>query len=186
MLRDNPIEGYLIKVFQESKVNVYPTVQSVTQVQARKAAEAEMVAQGMTKEEIMKVRKSKKKTFVQEQHFDDCGSDTGLLEEGDYLCSSCCNRDNEDDMMEYCFFDLLNTGKMNDEIPLDTELICDDGLETFYFNVSDVDDSLVDGMSESTTALGAYHVTIDKLDAFLSQPQTAGMVDVMELFGGAS
>ena len=64
---------------KKKEEEVYPTNQAERQKAERKAREAAMEEQGMTKEEIKAIRK--KKQFNQESNFDDCGSDLGPLEE---------------------------------------------------------------------------------------------------------
>ena len=51
----------------------------------------------------MKIRKSKKKSFKQEEHYDDCGSDVSPLMDSEYLCHLCCS-ETLDDSVEASFF----------------------------------------------------------------------------------
>ena len=53
----------------------YPTEQMMRQKAARDEREQELVDQGFSKEEIRKIRKSERKSFKQEEHSEECGSD---------------------------------------------------------------------------------------------------------------
>ena len=59
--------------------NAYPTDQAIAQKAAKVARELSLAQSGATKEEIKASRKKLKQ--VQEDHHDDCGSDTGPIEE---------------------------------------------------------------------------------------------------------
>ena len=94
--------------------NAYPTEQALRQKEAKLAKKKALEDKGWTKEEIKNA--TKRKPQPQEQHFDDCGSDTTPLEELGAK-SLLAYSGTLDDAVAYSFFDDHSCG----EIPLDID-----------------------------------------------------------------
>ena len=77
---------------------VYPTDAAVRAKEVRKAREARGQAEGKTLQEIRK-----RQPQQQEEHFDDCGSDTGPIEEKALMLD--LSLGNEEEVCAHCYFD---------------------------------------------------------------------------------
>ena len=138
----------------------------------------------------MKIRKSKKKSFKHEEHYDDCGSDVPPLMDSEYLCHLCCS-ETLDDAVEAAFFESI--WDLEDPLECDEEEICY-GFWQFEHYVwkgsgdclpSDkVDDELMPVEPDWLTTPDTIDVDPPELTAYLSRPDMKGDIDIMELFGG--
>ena len=73
----------------------------------------ELKAAGKTDAEIKEY--TKKKPQEQEDHHDDCGSDTELLEEKEAQSMLATTYGDLDDVIAHCFFDDTSTGEIEDD-----------------------------------------------------------------------
>ena len=170
--------------------DAYPTEQMMQQKAAREEREQELADQGLSKEEIMQIRKSKKKSFKQDEHFDDCGSDVSPLMDSEYLCHLCCS-ETLDDAVEASFFDSI--WATEDPLEYDEEKVCHGfcQMEHYAWKGSgeclpseEVDGELMPVEPVWLTTPAAVTLKPAELSAYLSRPEMKGDLGIMELFGG--
>ena len=163
-----------VVVFADS---LYPTEQAVKQKEERKAREEKLAEEGLSPEEIKKLRKRKK--FDQEAHFDDCGSDLGPLEEKG-MTSALAYVGDLSSAISYSFFDedaYNSSGAESSEEELDK--VVDSGFSLHYLVGSS-------GATHHVDPPKSRVICIEDLDTYLAQPELKGCVDVVEVFGGES
>ena len=107
--RQSAYHAFLDYIFQQP-MSVFPTDQAIRQKAQKKAMIADLEAEGKTKEEIRAATKRKKQP--QEQHFDDCGSDVGPIEEHAERALLALPGGSLDDAVAYSFFEDVEMGDL--------------------------------------------------------------------------
>ena len=168
----------------------YPTEQMMRQKVARDEREQELADRGLSKEEIVKIRKSRKKSFKQEEHYDDYGSDVTPLMDSEYLCHLCCF-ETLDDAVEASFFDSMRD--VGDPLDFDEDKMCH-GFhhpDQYAWKGSgeclpneEFDGELMPVEPVWLTTPDAITLEPAELSAYLSRPEMKGDLDIIELFGG--
>ena len=92
----------------------FPTENALRQKEARKKQRESLERAGHTAEEASKITKRKRKQ-AQEDHHDDCGSDTEPIEEANVRSMLATGTPSLDDAVAYSFFDDLSNGSETEE-----------------------------------------------------------------------
>ena len=156
----------------------FPTEQAIRQKEARKLKSEQLEASGLSPEQVKKAL-IKRKKFEQEAHADDCGSDTGPIDDASerslYALSG-----HVDDAVKYSFW---NSRESHDLVVIEDleNLVRDDNFHLNYLLGSECDD---DNYVFTHAHPRANAVYFTDLDAYMSSPSRSGRVEVMEVFGG--
>jgi len=156
----------------------YPTEQAIRQKESLKERKKALEDSGLTKEEIKKA--TKRKPQPQEKHYDDCGSDTGPIEEEANRALLAHVHGSLDDAVAFSFFDDAACSSLPDDTE---ELLREHNFSLKYLLSAEVDE---DNPAFMNKPRDANFVECDNLLAFLAIDELQGKLDVMEIFGGAS
>ena len=162
-------DSYKKVTFEDS----FPTAQAERQKQQRKARNEELRDRSYTDDQIKQM--TRKRPQGQEEHFDDCGSDTAVIEfdpDGAYLMMST----KIEDLQSVCFED----DACEPLPPSDTEQSCEYPFELSYLYGSE-------GEAHPCfrSKACAHYVSMDRLNAyFLDKP--GAQISVMEILGGVA
>ena len=157
-----------------TKEESFPTEQAVRQKEALQKKKAELERQGLTKAEIKATTKKKKQ--LQEDHHDDCGSDTGPIDDCHERALLARTIGTLDDATAYSFYNDRSFDEFSDH---EFEEIGHNNFNLHYLLGAEVD--------EAGPEFCGHHpdATFVKFECFLSHMQRLPSgVDVMEIFGG--
>ena len=155
-------------------IDSHPIDQAVRQKEERNAREEALAEAVLTPAEIKAARK--RKTFWQEEHHDDCGSDLGPLEEKQ-LFKALAVEGSLGAAIAYSFLDA-------DAFASDSADSSEDELERVVDNYSLHYLVGHDGIDHHVDPPSSHDVELEGLMAYLTQSHLQGSLDVVEMFGG--
>ena len=154
-----------------------PTEQSIRRKDALKKKK-QLEDPGMSKGDIK--AQTTRKPQPQEKHYDDCGSDTGRVEEVYNQALLAHSRGSIDDAVAFSYFDVPVCSSVPDGYE---ELLRENHFHLHCSLGSEVEE---DHAAFIHKPKDASSVKADQLLAFLAEPDLEGNMDVMEVAGGES
>ena len=119
----------------------------------------------------------KRKPQEQESHYDDCGSDCTPLQENETLAVLCMSAQ-DDHQLEASYPDDATIGRPIDEM----QKLNDGQMEMNFFGGSETEN--IPSYWKAKTRRAQY-VHLSTLNSYLATPDKRGIIDVMEICGGA-
>ena len=113
----------------------FPTEQAICQKEAKKEKQKQLENNVFTKDEIK--QKTKRKPQPQEQYYDDCGSDTGPIEERASPALLACTHGTIDDAIAFPYLDGASCGSLADDAE---EVLREHNFHLHYLLISEVDE----------------------------------------------
>ena len=157
----------------ETNAETYPTEQAIRQKVARQKVKEELAEKGLTKEEIKKA--TKRKPQQQEDHHDDCGSDTGPIEDAKERALLTSTFD-IDDAVAYSYFDNISDGEEEDNWE---DMVRDSEFCFAYLLGSEVDEDSEEFLRRPPNAT---HVDSENLLNYLAQDGQKSTVNFVAHF----
>ena len=156
----------------------FPTEAALRQKAARDVRESELEKEGLTKEEVRK-KTRQRKPQQQEQVFDDCGSDTGPIEDQDAQALLALPTGGIDEAIAHSFFDDVSLGDFTDSE--DENCLREDFVNHYLFG----SETKEEGVEFRSKHPQANFVALSDVDIYLPQDHLQGKIDIVEIFGGS-
>ena len=156
----------------------FPTTQAVRQKKQKQQRKQELLDKGYSEAEIKKMTRRRQ---IQEEHYDDCGSDTGPIEDDPNTTLLLSSMD-VNDWMEACFrceeLDDQQLADQCEDLALeDKERHLRKGMELTYFLGSEAE------CHPCFYQKGAHYVPLHKMRTHIAK-DIGSKVDMLELCGG--